>query len=81
MLKHRYDLTLEQYEELFHQQRGVCAICGKSKQYLLHVDHCHTTNKVRGLLCSPCNVFLGILKDNTEGFDRAIKYLEKAHQG
>lgn len=80
MLKHRYGTTQNDYDELLKQQNYHCAICDKDSRemtYLLHVDHCHTTHKVRGLLCSPCNTFLGVLKDDTSKIDKAIQYLKK----
>jgi hypothetical protein len=76
-LWHVYRLTEEQYNELWHKQDGKCAIClslctsGKA----LHVDHSHTTGKVRGLLCKRCNMTLGLLNDDTVILQRAIVYL------
>jgi hypothetical protein len=43
------------------------------------VDHDHSTNKVRGLLCRPCNHAIGLLKDDSRNADRASEYL-KAHK-
>ena len=75
-IKRKYNLTLEQYEELKTKQNNVCVICNKSFQGITpHVDHCHTTNKIRGLLCTQCNVGLGSFKDNIESLQNAIKYL------
>lgn len=69
------------YETLFEQQRGVCAICEQPQtlgRYLtLCVDHCHATGKIRGLLCTRCNRGLGLFKDNTVSLRNAINYLEK----
>lgn len=59
-------------EELGEQ---VCQICGSTEN--LCIDHCHTTSKVRGLLCSKCNIGLGMFRDNTEYLAEAIKYLTK----
>ena len=60
-LRTQYGLTLEQYEEMLLAQRGVCAICSKTRVggRLLHIDHDHATGVVRGLLCSSCNGRLG----------------------
>lgn len=64
----RYGLTLAQFNDLAEKQGGVCAICGElphgnsPKSSVLHVDHDHTTGKVRGLLCGPCNRVLGIVQ-------------------
>ena len=44
----------------------------------LSVDHCHTTGKVRGLLCQSCNTGIGLLKEDTKLFMAAIEYLEKS---
>lgn len=73
-LKSRYGITPEDYEKMFKKQKGKCAICGIKKDKL-DIDHCHTTKKVRGLLCGSCNRALGLLKDNTEFLNNAIKYL------
>ena len=74
-LKHKYGLTLEALDKLFFDQKGLCAICKKSNKRLT-VDHCHTTGKVRGLLCDSCNGALGRLGDDIEGLERAIQYLK-----
>lgn len=79
-LLHRYGINLNDYEDILKSQNYSCAICKKEAKemtYHLHVDHCHTTGKVRGLLCSPCNVFLGYARDNTEVFKEAIRYIER----
>lgn len=51
-----------------------CAICGSKEK--LHIDHCHETGNVRGLLCSNCNFGIGNLKDNIDYLKTAILYLE-----
>ena len=61
-LQKAYGISLDDYNELFIQQGGKCAICGKLQSefdYPFHVDHDHKTGKVRGLLCSGCNTGLG----------------------
>lgn len=73
-LKHRYNLSLEQYEQMLIEQNYECKICRDTKN--LCVDHCHTTNKIRGLLCSTCNKALGAFKDNINILNSAIKYLD-----
>ena len=72
-LKNRYNLSLEDYETLLIKQNEVCAICKES--CVLHVDHCHTTGKVRGLLCRSCNLGLGFFKDKPELFEAAKEYV------
>lgn len=72
----KYGLTREQYNAILHKQGGVCAICKKPpKDRALAVDHCHATNKVRGLLCGSCNNGLGRFKDSVELLNVAITYL------
>ena len=81
-LKHRYDLTLDQYNQLLYEQGFACKICGiTAKDYgkTFAVDHDHTTGKVRGLLCSNCNTGLGLLNDDVETLAKAIIYLSN-HQ-
>jgi 5-methylcytosine-specific restriction endonuclease McrA len=72
-LKKQYGITYEEYEDMLRQQEGKCVICGEVR--LLHVDHCHKTNRVRGLLCSSCNGGLGMFKDNKQTLAKAIEYL------
>ena len=75
----QYGLTLDDYDEMLEEQGNSCAICDVHISALptnLHVDHCHTTGKVRGLLCNKCNAGLGMYNDNPELLYTAIKYLE-----
>lgn len=72
----RFGLTAESYWDLYKKQNGKCFICGKKSSRKLGVDHCHKTNKVRGLLCVSCNVGLGHFKDSTELLKKAIRYLK-----
>ena len=80
-MKKRYGITFEQYEELLVKQNFGCAICGSKVSNnvrtsgKLFIDHCHTTNKVRGLLCSRCNHALGQFDDNVGLLYNAIYYL------
>jgi hypothetical protein len=77
-LRYHYGLSLEQYNDMYMSQDGCCAICRKPEE-LLHVDHCHSTGIVRGLLCGVCNKALGTLGDSIEGIERALTYLKKAY--
>ncbi len=73
----RYDLTHETYLQMLKEQDNKCAICGNSFTGSPYVDHCHTTGKVRGLLCSTCNTGLGGFKDDPTILENAIKYLTR----
>jgi hypothetical protein len=76
-LKHIYGLTINEYNQMFVDQNGTCAICKKNQinGKNLSVDHDHQTSKVRGLLCNNCNSGLGFFKDNIENLTEAINYL------
>ena len=75
-LKYKYGLTVEQYNELLSFQEGVCALCMKEhKRRPLNVDHCHSTGKIRGLLCDKCNLAIGLLGDSIELALRIVRYL------
>ena len=74
---HRYGLTAEQYIALADQHGGKCGICGEIPKTArgLHIDHCHATGKVRGLLCHSCNVGIGALRDDPKLLSKALEYL------
>lgn len=77
-LKTMFGITLEEYNILFEEQGGVCAICSSPpKRKMLAVDHCHTTGKVRGLLCSNCNTSLGLVKEDPDILLQMINYIEE----
>jgi hypothetical protein len=82
-IKRRYGITYEDYQELLLKQNYCCAICkethsnNKRTSGKLFVDHCHTTNRVRGLLCSRCNHALGQFDDSPDKLKNAILYLER----
>ena len=60
---------------------GKCEICNQTiTESTCHIDHCHKTNKVRGLLCNTCNKGLGLFKDNIAALSKAILYLEKNNE-
>jgi hypothetical protein len=79
-LRWKYKLTDEDYENLLDKQKGRCAICGTDDpgngHKHFHVDHCHNTNLVRGLLCHKCNKGLGLFKDDSKLLKKAVKYLD-----
>jgi hypothetical protein len=73
-----YGLSLEEYNSLLDKQQGCCAICGTHQDKFkikLSIDHCHTSKKVRGLLCSNCNHGLGQFKDSVIFLKSAIDFL------
>jgi len=80
--KKHYGLAYGEKEKMFIKQNGACAICktitpnGKGKT--LHIDHCHLSGKVRGLLCTSCNLGLGHLKHSPELLQSAIGYLAES---
>ncbi len=78
-LKCKYRLTLEEYNAMLVAQQGNCAICGQPMQRPV-VDHNHDTDKVRQLLCSPCNSAIGLLQENPVVLRRAADYIERHQQ-
>lgn len=74
-LRRKYGIDHSQYESMFVQQGGVCAICGKSQKRRFDVDHCHKSGDVRGLLCTSCNRMLGHAGDNPEILIKGSVYL------
>jgi hypothetical protein len=74
-LKQKYGLSIEDYEKMLFEQGNCCYICNDETK--LVVDHCHKSEKVRGLLCNHCNVMLGMARDNPALLRLAANYLER----
>lgn len=73
----KYGISLSDYNELLESQGGVCAVCGDlPDKRRLAVDHNHDTGKIRGLLCQPCNVSIGKMKESPELLRKLANYLE-----
>jgi len=79
--KYVYGITSIGFNALLIEQKGACGVCNRKEPTKLgwHVDHDHTTGKVRGVLCSNCNTAIGLMKDNPLIADSAAVYLRK-HQ-
>jgi hypothetical protein len=71
----QYGLTQEQYDELLVESCGRCAICTVAFTETPHIDHCHATGKVRGLLCRRCNRAIGLFKDDPSILLAGVEYL------
>jgi len=84
-LKRTYGITLAEYDTMLEQQGGCCKVCGTTDsggKGRFHVDHNHTTGKVRGLLCNGCNIGIGHLKDSPDVLLKAAAYLlEQGYYG
>jgi len=78
-IKKKYGITDTEYHQLNESQNYVCAICKgvDDRGARLAIDHCHETNKIRGLLCRKCNVALGYLDDDIALLESALAYLKK----
>jgi len=80
ILKSKYGITTEQYDAMLKNQNYCCVICNKPASAFkqrLHVEHCHKTNKIRGLACVNCNRLLGACEDTIEVLENAINYLKQ----
>lgn len=80
-------MTLEEYQQRWEEQNGLCKICGRPETHvrlgkltMLRVDHSHKTGKTRDLLCNSCNAAIGYMQDDTNRLQVAIEYL-KSHEG
>lgn len=84
-IKSTFGINANDYDKMLKKQNGVCGICKKEekerhqngKLRKLAIDHCHSTGKIRGLLCTKCNQGLGNFKDNESYLEQAIKYLKE----
>lgn len=78
-LRLRHGISEELYNKLNTEQEGYCAICNQPpRRKSLVVDHDHTTDSIRGLLCDTCNRALGLFHDDVVVLKRALSYLKKA---
>ena len=79
LLKKNYGITIAERDAIFEAQDKKCAICKSSTTKGLgwHVDHCHKTKQVRGILCNHCNLMIGHARDNPETLISAVAYLER----
>ena len=77
----KYGITADRFFELMALQSEACAICRarfawSGKQTKPHIDHCHHSKMVRGLLCNRCNTVLGLVADNEQLLAALIEYLK-----
>jgi len=78
-IANKYGLTKDSFDSLLHKQGGKCAICyhlfDPHISSSMHIDHCHKSGKIRGILCRGCNHLLGNAKDDIVILQGAINYL------
>lgn len=78
-VKRRFGITLEEYNDWFKRSAYACEVCGikpKERRHL-HLDHCHATGTIRGVLCHSCNHALGFVKDQPTTLVRLHAYLKR----
>lgn len=80
-IEKKFGILYEEYERMQNEQNNLCAICHNPETSLkcdyLSVDHCHSTGKIRALLCTRCNLGLGSFKDDIIILKNASNYLKK----
>lgn len=78
----RYMITMADRDQMIERQGGVCCLCDLpfGTNRIPHIDHCHKTGFVRGILCFSCNQALGKFGDSVAGLLRALEYLERAER-
>jgi hypothetical protein len=87
-LKRKYGISLAFYKDMLAEQLGLCAVCrkppsGKGTKGThpeLVVDHCHTTDTIRGLLCNNCNVAIAHARDNPHLLRAMAEYIERSRE-
>lgn len=80
LIKSRYGISLLEYDRMYQIQSGRCAICSRHQSSLkkpLNIDHRHNDKQIRGLLCHPCNIMIGLANEDTGTLLKAVAYLEK----
>ncbi len=85
-LKKQYKVTPDEYEQMRKSQNYCCYICKRhenelqktiNSKTLLNIDHDHNSGKIRKLLCMPCNIALGKVRDDIEILNNMINYLKE----
>ena len=79
-LVYKYGITQAHLEELLDKQHHRCAICAGQRNgpgTRLHIDHCHESGRIRGLLCTKCNTALGLLDDDAGRAEAVAQYLRR----
>lgn len=79
-IKYHYGISVEEWQEMFDSQNGLCKICSKSLEISgrgYATDHCHGSGEVRGILCGECNLGIGYFKDSPALLRSAALYLEE----
>jgi hypothetical protein len=86
--KGRYNLTTTDVQEMMNKQEDTCGICKKTislgdigEKATANVDHCESPWRIRGMLCSYCNVGIGLLKHDIKALEAAILWIKYAHKG
>lgn len=78
-LNKKFNITRDKYNNIVDSQNNKCAICGRGPAEngkKLHLDHCHKTNKIRGLLCAQCNWYLGFIEKDYTILNKILQYLK-----
>lgn len=78
--KRKYGIGIDERDAMLTEQNGKCKICNEdfyAEAGTPHIDHCHSTGKIRGLLCKACNTGIGQMKDRIDLLTNAIKYLQE----
>lgn len=85
IVKSKYGLSKEKYEELILSSNGLCQSCGEPESFMkngevrsLSIDHDHNTGAVRGLICNSCNRAIGFAKENADRLQACAEYLRRA---
>lgn len=76
----KFGISLDDYNKMFEKQKGCCGICNTHQSEFnisLAIDHCHTTGKIRGLLCNHCNMGIGLFNENIKTLEKSIEYLKQ----
>jgi len=79
-LQLKHNISMVEFTQMLEEQNYSCAVCNvhesKAPREMLFVDHCHETNRIRGLLCSSCNAAIGVLGDSANSIQKVIEYLK-----